>query len=254
MDRDILKSVHSSQRNSKKDMKKSKKPLMEKMRRARINDSLNELKSLVLEAMKKDVSRYSKMEKADILEMAVKYLRSLSTDRPLHLQKQQDEAAVERYRAGFNDCAAKVSHILMTADNITVPVRTQLLTHLASSCQKQKDVSRQLPSELLLPRQQQSHATLPSFPAVSQAAGVNPTFIDANACLANKFPSPPSSPLHNQERKRLPLSSPMPSSMPPFVLSNGIPALILPNDAVQFLPLTLPNAPTPFDTNVWRPW
>ena len=29
---------------------------MEKMRRARINDSLNELKSLVLEAMKKDVS------------------------------------------------------------------------------------------------------------------------------------------------------------------------------------------------------
>lgn len=34
----------------------SKKPLMEKMRRARINDSLNELKTLVLEAMKKDVS------------------------------------------------------------------------------------------------------------------------------------------------------------------------------------------------------
>ena len=29
---------------------------MEKMRRARINDSLNELKTLVLEAMKKDVS------------------------------------------------------------------------------------------------------------------------------------------------------------------------------------------------------
>lgn len=37
----------------------SKKPLMEKMRRARINDSLNELKSLVLEAMKKDVSVYN---------------------------------------------------------------------------------------------------------------------------------------------------------------------------------------------------
>lgn len=37
----------------------SKKPLMEKMRRARINDSLNELKSLVLEATKKDVSFYN---------------------------------------------------------------------------------------------------------------------------------------------------------------------------------------------------
>ena len=32
---------------------------MEKMRRARINDSLNELKSLVLEAMKKDVGLIS---------------------------------------------------------------------------------------------------------------------------------------------------------------------------------------------------
>lgn len=34
----------------------AKKPLMEKMRRARINDSLNELKSLVLESLNKDVS------------------------------------------------------------------------------------------------------------------------------------------------------------------------------------------------------
>ncbi|KAK3750172.1 hypothetical protein QZH41_015399, partial [Actinostola sp. cb2023] len=57
------------------DSKKAKKPQMEKLRRARINESLNELKSLVLDAMKKDVSRYSKMEKADILEMTVKYLR-----------------------------------------------------------------------------------------------------------------------------------------------------------------------------------
>ena len=159
-----------------------------------------------------------------------------------------------RYRAGFNDCAAKVSHILMTSDNITVPVRTQLLRHLASSCQNQRDVCLQLPSELLLSRPQQSHATLPSFPAVSQATGANPAFTDTNACLANNFPSPPSSPFHNRERKRLPLSSPMPATMSPFVLSNGIPALILPNDTVQLLPLALPNAPTAFDTNVWRRW
>lgn len=32
------------------------KPIMEKRRRARINESLNELKTLILEAMKKDVS------------------------------------------------------------------------------------------------------------------------------------------------------------------------------------------------------
>jgi len=37
---------------------KAKKPLMEKMRRARINDSLNELKSLILEALNKDVRSF----------------------------------------------------------------------------------------------------------------------------------------------------------------------------------------------------
>lgn len=34
---------------------------MEKMRRARINDSLNELKSLILEALNKDVSTNSSL-------------------------------------------------------------------------------------------------------------------------------------------------------------------------------------------------
>lgn len=169
------------------------------------------------------------------------------------LFKYVTDEAMAKYRAGFNECASKVSHFLMAADNITVPVRTQLLSHLASSCQKQKD-PHQPPGELLLTRQQQSHAPLPSFPAISPAVGANASLTDPNACLTNKFPSPPSSPLHNQERKLLPIPPTMPSSMPPFVLSNGIPALILPNDAVQLLPLTLPNASTAFDTTVWRPW
>ena len=50
---------------------------MERKRRARINDSLNELKSLVLTALNKDPSRYSKMEKADVLELTVNYLKTL---------------------------------------------------------------------------------------------------------------------------------------------------------------------------------
>ncbi|KAL9959848.1 hypothetical protein ACROYT_G033209 [Oculina patagonica] len=256
MDVEVLKPVIASQRNAKKETKKSKKPLMEKMRRARINDSLNELKSLVLEAMKKDVSRYSKMEKADILEMTVKYLRSLNAERPLHLKQHQDDAvAIAKYRAGFNECAAKVSQFLMTADNITVPVRTQLLSHLATTCQKQKE-PHQLPNEQPASRQQ-THIPLSmpsSFPAISPAVGGNPAFTDGS--MATKFPSPPSSPLRShQERKLLPFSPAISPSMSPFVLSNGIPALILPNDtAVQLLPLTLPNSSSAFDTSLWRPW
>ena len=50
------------------------KPLMEKRRRERINKSLTELKNILLEALKRDQSSCSKLEKADILEMTVKYL------------------------------------------------------------------------------------------------------------------------------------------------------------------------------------
>lgn len=82
--------------------RKAKKPLMEKMRRARINDSLNELKLLILEALNKDASRYSKMEKADVLEMTVHYLRELK--RREQKQKVMDPT---EYRARYVQCAAE---------------------------------------------------------------------------------------------------------------------------------------------------
>ncbi|KAK3750167.1 hypothetical protein QZH41_015401, partial [Actinostola sp. cb2023] len=58
------------------------KPITEKIRRERINNSLDELKVLILSAMNEDVSHYAKMEKADILEMAVKYIKRLQTAKP----------------------------------------------------------------------------------------------------------------------------------------------------------------------------
>lgn len=60
-------------------IRKIRKPLMEKKRRARINDSLEELKDILL---KNTVAitygqRPTKLEKADILEMTVRYLNAL---------------------------------------------------------------------------------------------------------------------------------------------------------------------------------
>lgn len=65
--------------------RKSNKPIMEKKRRARINHCLNQLKSLILET-DNERSRHSKLEKADILEMTVKYLQTL---RAYHVHLQQ---------------------------------------------------------------------------------------------------------------------------------------------------------------------
>lgn len=69
--------------------RKSNKPIMEKKRRARINHCLNQLKSLILET-DSERSRHSKLEKADILEMTVRYLQTL---RAYHIYLQQWHAA-----------------------------------------------------------------------------------------------------------------------------------------------------------------
>nr|AAQ93671.1 hairy E protein [Branchiostoma floridae] len=113
--------------------RKSSKPIMEKRRRARINDSLNQLKTLILDALKKDSSRHSKLEKADILEMTVKHLRNL--------QRQHVAAAVStdpnvlgQYRAGFNECMTEVSSFLGSASTVETEVHQRLLNHLAGCC------------------------------------------------------------------------------------------------------------------------
>ncbi|XP_031628811.1 transcription factor HES-2-like [Contarinia nasturtii] len=60
-------------------LRKNRKPLMEKKRRARINDSLETLKEILLKntVAVTQGTRPTKLEKADILEMTVRYLQML---------------------------------------------------------------------------------------------------------------------------------------------------------------------------------
>ncbi|XP_013403236.1 transcription factor HES-1-like isoform X1 [Lingula anatina] len=104
---------------------------MEKRRRARINASLAELKALLLEVMKREGSRHSKMEKADILEMTVRHLR--------HIQRQQfaavansDPTVLNKYNAGFNECTSEVSRYLHSIEGVDPDIRARVLDHLAT--------------------------------------------------------------------------------------------------------------------------
>lgn len=114
--------------------RKSKKPLMEKRRRARINNCLVQLKSLVLQAMKKDTTHYSKLEKADILEMTVKYLRSLQR-RQITSAVAADPTVAIKYSMGFTECASEVARYLGNAQGINDEVRGRLLGHLSNCVQ-----------------------------------------------------------------------------------------------------------------------
>ncbi|XP_066500455.1 transcription factor HES-2-like [Hoplias malabaricus] len=84
------------------------KPLLEKRRRARINNSLEALKTLIAPLMGKQKCRYSKLEKADILEMTVSFL----TDVPVSPKK----AAADSFREGYKACVQRVSALLPHTD------------------------------------------------------------------------------------------------------------------------------------------
>uniref|UniRef100_A0A3Q4B374 Uncharacterized protein n=1 Tax=Mola mola TaxID=94237 RepID=A0A3Q4B374_MOLML len=115
--------------------RKSSKPIMEKRRRARINESLGQLKTLILDALKKDSSRHSKLEKADILEMTVKHLRNLQRVQ-MSAALSADATVLSKYRAGFNECMNEVTRFLSTSEGVNAEVRSRLLNHL-SSCMGQ---------------------------------------------------------------------------------------------------------------------
>uniref|UniRef100_A0A4W3H0X1 Uncharacterized protein n=1 Tax=Callorhinchus milii TaxID=7868 RepID=A0A4W3H0X1_CALMI len=100
---------------------------MEKKRRARINECLLQLKSL-LEIQYSNSIRKRKLEKADILELTVKHLRSLQSSG-------QGETAlgVAEFQSGFRSCLNGVSQYLLRSDNTDQHVRLGMLNHLVNS-------------------------------------------------------------------------------------------------------------------------
>ncbi|KXJ20968.1 Transcription factor HES-4-A [Exaiptasia diaphana] len=105
---------------------------MEKRRRARINESLDELKQLITEATKKDRSYYAKLEKADILQLTVQYLRSLKNQA---ISPSESTDSMACYRAGFNECTNEVLRYLSSINTLDVHAKSKILSHL-SSCIK----------------------------------------------------------------------------------------------------------------------
>ncbi|XP_035392558.1 transcription factor HES-1-B-like [Electrophorus electricus] len=199
---------------------------MEKRRRARINSSLCQLKTLILDALKKDTSRHSKLEKADILELTVKHLKNVQ-----HAQMTATlcthQPALGKYRAGFSACMNEVTRFMSTCEGASGEFGARLIAHLAS-CVSQTSV----------PTQQHTSACAPHS-AVGRAS---PQLSDVPKNGAIGIPSEK---LH--------------SGFQVVQTSNGAFALLIPsspgfNFSVQHSssrPVALcPSAPD----SVWRPW
>ncbi|XP_041130038.1 hairy/enhancer-of-split related with YRPW motif protein 2-like [Polyodon spathula] len=112
-------------------IKQISKPLMEKKRRARINNSLEQLKSL-LESQYPRISK-RKLEKADILELTVKCLKRLqNSHQDAAVTKQQN---VHLFHAGFQCCADRMDQFLLRSRPASQELRLELRSQLARPLQ-----------------------------------------------------------------------------------------------------------------------
>ncbi|KAB1265653.1 Transcription factor HES-7, partial [Camelus dromedarius] len=111
-------------RAENRDGPKMLKPLVEKRRRDRINRSLEELRLLLLERTRDQNLRNPKLEKAEILEFAVGYLRERSRVEP---PAQDAEALASCYLSGFRECLLRLAAF---AHDASPAARAQLFSAL----------------------------------------------------------------------------------------------------------------------------
>ncbi|XP_048375487.1 transcription factor HES-3 [Sphaerodactylus townsendi] len=129
--------------------RKVSKPLMEKKRRARINVSLDQLKAL-LEKHYSHQIRKRKLEKADILELSVKYMRSLQ-----HSVQGLPSTKSADYQAGFRSCLQGVRQFLVRSEAAGTASSFLLLHDFARGAFSTTDsgsATAALPEALLAPQ------------------------------------------------------------------------------------------------------
>lgn len=168
------------------------------------------------------------MEKADILDLTVNYLKSVKCEQGFL----RDATSLAKYRAGYNDCAGEVTRYLMSDTGLDYHSRTKLLSQVASYCQNANlrttaDMNTRSPQAPLFIR-----------PITSPV--VRPT-----TALPSSIPIYPVN--YNHTENKHPVNFPAPS------VSGGI------GDQVNYCRYLM-TASTAFGgqgpnaTNVWRPW
>ncbi|XP_055341379.1 hairy/enhancer-of-split related with YRPW motif protein 1-like [Paramacrobiotus metropolitanus] len=95
----VTEEANISKKSSFGPTRRKRRGIVEKRRRDRINSSLVELRNLILSATgKMELQDTSKLDKSEILQRTIDYLRSLQSKRNLGSKN------VEAFMAGFQEC------------------------------------------------------------------------------------------------------------------------------------------------------
>uniref|UniRef100_A0A8C8SNG0 Transcription factor HES-5 n=1 Tax=Pelusios castaneus TaxID=367368 RepID=A0A8C8SNG0_9SAUR len=118
--------VHVEEQLLPKEKNKLRKPVVEKMRRDRINSSIEQLKLL----LEKEFQRHqpnSKLEKADILEVAVSYLKQQN-----QLLAHGEYSPEQDFNMGYLQCLKEALHFLSYCET-KKEGQTQLIKHFCKA-------------------------------------------------------------------------------------------------------------------------
>lgn len=145
--------------------RKVTKPLLERKRRARMNLYLEELKELIVDTMEEQGEHVNKLEKADILEMTVTYLRNQQRNNNATPHAANKKIVnVEKFREGYTQAAYEVSKVFSSVPGIDRGFGTRLMKHLGYQLKdlKQQLFANNMTQPLLKENEQQQHVALAS--------------------------------------------------------------------------------------------
>ena len=107
--------------------RKFAKTCVEKKRRDRINRCLDELKDLMSQS--EDKAKYQKMEKAEILEMAVGYMRNMKQS---NINQQQSPVdTTTNYNHAYKQCLTDFHTQLQTIPGIHDEYKSQIMNKMS---------------------------------------------------------------------------------------------------------------------------
>ncbi|CAH2272702.1 transcription factor HES-7-like [Pelobates cultripes] len=116
------------------------KPVVEKQRRDRINNCLEEMRILLLKLTGNQKLRNPKMEKAEILELAVIYIGNV-TRMKTHDPERWVSPAEKFYLSGFRDCLDRTEDFI---SDINPDARNRFLDGLQTHLQQQLRFPKQV--------------------------------------------------------------------------------------------------------------
>ncbi|KAK7156923.1 hypothetical protein R3I94_006845 [Phoxinus phoxinus] len=160
--------------------RKTRKPIVEKKRRARINESLQDLRTLLT-----DNDLQTKIENAEVLELTVRRVEDILQNRSQEAEAVNQEAS-ERFAAGYIQCMHEVHTFVSTCPGIDSKLTSELLNHLLECMPLNEEHLQEMILDLISePSSSSGECASPSLSSEDLCSDLEETESESEASSAN---------------------------------------------------------------------